>query len=165
MNIDRFWEVVDLARSNGGNESEARVEALQTLLNGESLEELQSFQDHYDQMIMKSYTWDLWGAAYVMNGGCSDDGFRYFQDWLISEGRKVFEKAIDEADSLADVAVDDYAENELFGYVALEVFNQKGGGEIEREFSTEIGSPGGEEWDEEELPDRYPLLSKKYGFS
>ena len=36
-----------------------------------------------------SYRWDLWGAAYLANGGCSDDGFDYFRGWLIGQGRKV----------------------------------------------------------------------------
>jgi hypothetical protein len=26
-----------------------------------------------------AYTWDLWGAVFVLNGGDSDDGFEYFQ--------------------------------------------------------------------------------------
>jgi hypothetical protein len=31
---------------------------------------------------------DQWGAAYLANGGCSDDGFDYFRGWLIGQGRK-----------------------------------------------------------------------------
>jgi hypothetical protein len=42
-----------------------------------------------------------------MNGGCSDDGFDYFRGWLISQGRTVFEAALENPDSLADVVPDD----------------------------------------------------------
>jgi hypothetical protein len=45
----------------------------------------------------------LWGAAYLINGGCSDDGFDYFRRWLILQGHKVFQAAIANPDSLADV--------------------------------------------------------------
>lgn len=44
----------------------------------------------------------FWAAAYVINGGCSDDGFEYFRGWLITQGREVFQQALSDADSLAD---------------------------------------------------------------
>jgi hypothetical protein len=94
MDIERFWAIVDTARGIAGSDTEGRVDALRHLLSTESLEEIQSFQSHYDAQIRRSYRWDLWGAAYLMNGGASDDGFRYFRNWLISEGRVVFEAAL-----------------------------------------------------------------------
>ncbi|TYB52801.1 DUF4240 domain-containing protein, partial [Nonomuraea sp. PA05] len=45
---------------------------------------------------------DLWGAAYLINGGCSDDGFEYFRCWLVGQGREVYEAALDDPDSLAE---------------------------------------------------------------
>lgn len=51
----------------------------------------------------RSYQVDLWGAAYLINGGCSDDGFEYFRGWLMAQGRDVFERAVADPDSLADV--------------------------------------------------------------
>jgi hypothetical protein len=51
-----------------------------------------------------SYRGDLWGAAYLINGGASDDGFDYFRGWLIAQGREVFEAAVADPDSLAGVA-------------------------------------------------------------
>jgi hypothetical protein len=44
---------------------------------------------------------DQWGAAYLANGGCSDDGFDYFRGWLIGQGRKVYETVLADPDSLA----------------------------------------------------------------
>lgn len=46
----------------------------------------------------------------------------------------------------------------------LELFEQKGGGELERDFSTELAMPNGNEWAEDDLPQRFPALAKKYGF-
>jgi hypothetical protein len=49
-------------------------------------------------------TWQMWGAATViLHGWCSDDGFWYFQLWLISQGRETFEQAAVDPDALADV--------------------------------------------------------------
>lgn len=164
MDSDQFWQIVDAAQAKAGDDIDGRVEALKNLLANEDLDDLQSFQNHSDEMIRRSYNWDLWGAAYIINGGCSDDGFRYFRDWLVSEGRVVFEKAVQSAESLAEIPAPEFAENELFGYVALELFEKKGGGELERDFSTEIAMPAGDEWAEDDLPHRFPSLAKKYGF-
>src|SRR5262249_5041268 len=39
----------------------------------------------------------------LINGGCSDDGFHYFCQWLILQGRDVFKAALKKPDSLAKV--------------------------------------------------------------
>jgi len=164
MNADAFWRIIDQAHADGGHDLDARVEALRTLLAPLSTEELQSFQNHYDHAIKAAYRWDLWGAAYIINGGCSDDGFRYFLDWLISEGSRTYTQALKSPDSLAALRRVDYAENELFAYVAMEVFEKKGGGELERDFSIEISPPAGQEWKDSHLPRMFPNLAKLYEF-
>jgi Protein of unknown function (DUF4240) len=63
---------------------------------------LPPFEVQHRQAFADSYDWGLWGAAYVIDGGCSDDGFDYFRAYLISRGRAVFEAAMADPDSLAD---------------------------------------------------------------
>lgn len=126
-------------------------------------EELQSFQSHYDRLIGRANRWDLWGAAYVINGGCSDDGFRYFRDWLISEGRETYEAALRDPDSLAALPKVELAENELYGYVAPELFEEAGAGELDRDFSAEVADPVGEQWEEDAVYAMFPRLAEKYG--
>jgi len=162
MDIERFWEIVDAAKQTAAPDTEGRVDALKHLLSTESLDEIQSFQSHYDAQIRRSYRWDLWGAANLINGGASDDGFRYFRDWLVSEGRSVFEAALTSPDSLADLPRVDLAELELFGYVALEVYEARGGGELDRDFSTELATPQGQQWSEDNLAELLPRLARKY---
>lgn len=162
MKEEEFWSIVDATRIDAGSVTEARVDALDRALAALDLPTLQGFQNLYDEMIKRSYRWDLWGAAYLMNGGCSDDGFRYFCDWLISEGRSTFERALSQPETLADLPRQDYFELEPFAYVASRQFEAKGGGELERDFSTELTMPAGEEWSEDDLPALFPRLSAKY---
>ena len=162
MELDQFWRFVEAAKAKAGNDTEARVDGLRAVLGVLSPAELQSFQDHYDQLIAMSYRWDLWAGAYIINGGCSDDGFRYFRDWLISEGRSVFEAALKDPDSLADLPHIDPAELESFGYVALDLHEEKGAGAMRREFSGEAGDPAGEPWNEEAVGELLPRLDAKY---
>ena len=52
------------------------------------------FDKQFNLRMRKAYTWDLFGAAYVM-AGCNDDyGFSEFLCWLISRGEQVFLKAL-----------------------------------------------------------------------
>ena len=83
----------------------------------------------------RSYTWELWGAAHVIQGWASDDTFEYFRCWLISKGRRVFERVLADPDSLADILAPDSQgdlEFEGFAYIARNVWGEK------------VGKPGGE---------------------
>lgn len=162
MDIDRFWQLVEAAKVQADGDTEARVEMLYAGLGGLDPADLQSFQHHYDQLIALSYRWDLWAAAYIINGGCSDDGFRYFRDWLISEGRATFERALKDSDSLADLPHVDPAELESFGYVALDLHEEKGAGRMPRGAAMQEGEPAGEPWDEDAVGDLLPRLDAKY---
>lgn len=162
MDEQEFWKLIQTAKVAAGGNIEARSKALEHQLSLLDLQTIQGFQRQYDQMIVRAHRWDLWGAAYLMNGGCSDDGFRYFRDWLISEGQEAFERALSNPESLADFPRREYFDLESFGYAALKAFKTKGGGELERDFSGELAMPAGKEWAEEDLPALFPSLAKKY---
>jgi Protein of unknown function (DUF4240) len=164
MDTEQFWQVIDPCRLKSGPNLEARITALHDALSDLPPNELESFQAHYDEQIRRSHRWDLWGAAEIMHRewGCSDDGFRYFRDWLISEGRKIFENALANPDSLADLDPGELPELEPFGYVATKLYRDKTSGELNRDFSTELEPPAGEQWDEDDLGRLFPRLTAKY---
>ena len=162
MDEKQFWAIVEAARQQAGADPDERVDALQDQLSALDLDGVAAFQRHYERMIAKAHRWDLWGAAYLINEGCSDDGFRYFCDWLISSGRATFERALEDPDSLALLPWQERAELEMFGYVALAVYEQKCGRELALDHTTALSMPAGEEWSEEELPGLLPRLTAKY---
>lgn len=164
MDEHTFWALVEKAKAAAGADLNRRPAALERVLEPLPLATIQAFQKQYEQLLLKANRWDLWGAAYVMNGGCSDDGFKYFRDWLISEGRPLFESALAAPDSLAAVPRREYFELELFGYAASKAFASKGGGgELDRDFmNVELAKPQGKEWDESDLPRLFPKLAAKY---
>jgi len=82
MDENQFWFLVEQAKAQAGVDLDQRPQALEKRLLALPLESIQAFQRRYEQLLLKANTWKLWAAAYVMNGGCSDDGFRYFRDWL-----------------------------------------------------------------------------------
>ena len=99
--------------------------------------------------------------ALLFTGGCSDDGFDYFRDWLVSEGRDIFNGALADPESLADLPPVEDSELETMRYVADEVYEEKTGGTMETRMR-DSGEPAGEEWDEDTVTDRYPRLAAIY---
>lgn len=170
----QFWAIID-GLAAAGDDPEERLEALEIALTALSLDELIAYEMTFRRLLNQAYTWDLWGAAYVIHGGCSDDGFEYFRRWLVSRGRKAYEAALKDPDNLADLDLapmgpEGYWEFEEFYYVAVETYEEKGGdGDIRDHSEPESGlggdGPTGEEFsdDEEHLAKRYPKLWARFG--
>jgi hypothetical protein len=89
-----------------------------------------------------------------MNGG-----FRNFRDWLISEGREIFERALANPESLADLERVDQVELEAFGYVASQLYKNKTGRDPQPNFLREPVDPVGVPWEEEGVTSLFPRLA------
>ena len=173
MTTETFWNIIDATKRTGRRE---RLEALRDEIRKLSAAEIAGFDHEFDRQMRHSFTWDLWGAAYVINGGCSDDGFDYFRSWLISLGRRTFQQALADPDSMADETEvlraredDEGVQFEKFAYVAQLVHEEKTGQPIP---SDPAGvppdqEPAGEPWSEtgDDLRKRFPRLWAKFGAS
>jgi hypothetical protein len=169
MTSDQFWQVIEASKASSQGNQDAQVEALAAQLSALKPAEIAEFERRFVEQVDRAYHWDLCGAAYVIRGGCSDDSFMDFRSWLISMGREVYERALKDADSLADVALGtDPAEEtcfEEFAYVAAQVYQAQAGDQMpdtDRKYPSE---PAGEEWEEDEavLAQRFPRLWEVYG--
>lgn len=175
-----FWGIVEDARRDVDSpidEADAVAEELTGRLAGRSPADVLDFKVTQERLFARAYRWDLWAAAYVINGGCSDDGFEYFRGWLMAQGRRVWEAALADPDSLADV-VDEQdpplVECEEMLYVGPAAYEQAAGdgadfwAALERHDArtdTRSGEPEGEEFDFEdeiELRARLPRLAAAF---
>src|SRR5258708_24335733 len=102
MNEERFWTIIQRSLDKGADHSDRQAENLTTELQPLSSEEIESFGHIHEQLRQRAFTWDLWGAAYIIGGGCSDDEFWWFLGWLVSRGRNWFERALADPNDLAD---------------------------------------------------------------
>jgi hypothetical protein len=103
MDDKRFWDVIAAAckrdvKSFTSDWGRALVEQLKTL----SPEQIVRFQLWFEEKVDAAYSQRHWGAAYLINGGASDDGFYYWRCWLVGMGKVVYEAALADPDSLAD---------------------------------------------------------------
>jgi hypothetical protein len=103
MEQGQFWDIIAKACRSDPRQAEEWAEQLQVVLMEIAPDEIVEWNHIFDRLAAQAYTVDLWGAAYIINGGASDDGFYYFRCWLICMGRNVYEAAVANPDSLADV--------------------------------------------------------------
>lgn len=165
MDLAQFWKLVDAVRSTAGDDMDARCEILCNELEQLSKAQLQAFQQRYEQMLINAKRWDLLAAAYIINDGCSDNSFRHFLDWLISEGSTTYQAALANPDILADLPAIAFPKMDEFGDCALQVFEDKYDGDLGRDFMFDMEAPVGEEWSDEDLPRLLPRLAARYAFT
>ncbi len=171
MTREEFWNIIK--RSEGISDPETINEVNKAELEKLTPEEIVSYKTHFNTLVDKASRWDLWGAIYIINGGCGDDSFIDFRYSLISMGEDIYTRAVQDPDSLVeldlDTGDDDTYErvfNEAFGYVAMEVYEEKTREDIYDylpNYSEE--EEMGEEWDfddREECMKRLPNLTQKY---
>jgi hypothetical protein len=103
MRTDDFWAVIDRATADRpGSPAEVAKRAIAELATRDP-EEIVAWGRHLDKVMVASGKEDLWAAAYLIHGGCSDEGFDNFRGWLIAHGREVLARSVREPDSLAEL--------------------------------------------------------------
>lgn len=163
MAPQEFWNLLEgLDPEDAADELAARLRQLPPST-------VAQFNVHFDRAHQQAYRWLLWGAAYLVDGGCSDDGFIDFRNGLILRGHAFYERVLQDPDSLADLlADDDYLPNEDVGYVAGRVYEEKAGERIPEPAPAPYGDPAGEAWgfdDPDLCAQRLPRLWARYGGS
>ncbi|WP_340698239.1 DUF4240 domain-containing protein [Cellulosimicrobium funkei] len=186
MDRETFWEIVDAARDRAGAGADDRgaeddpLPGTLTDLLVERLtaDEMLAFVDVAGDVANDAYAWPVWGAAYLVEGGCSDDGFMDFRDGLVLAGRATFERTLADPDSLADhpvVAAMADGGSPWFGFESLDslvgdAWSRATGEDDEayyaaRERTSSVrarSEPAGEPWDfddDEENSRRLPRLT------
>ncbi|MDQ0786542.1 hypothetical protein QFZ64_002039 [Streptomyces sp. B3I8] len=171
MDETEFWELVDATREAAGGDPEEHADLLVERLVRLDPEAVLDFARHFEARYNRAYRWDVWGAAWLLLGGASDDAFDYFRCWLIGQGREVFEGALHDPDSLAEL-LDDFDERvdgdgEELGYAADEAYEQLTG-----TVAPDLGLPPAPDEpegtpqdleDEDALARRYPSLWARFG--
>lgn len=162
--VELFWSVVDAAAASTAEEFlkqfTDRVMALKK-------PELRKCISQFAKLLRASNRCGLWGAAYLMNGGCSDDGFLYWRCWLLAQGRDVYESAMNDPDSLATAAIRFGDEGEYELEDLIEIFQEAmDEASIENDALDQMeDDPKGPKWDvEDEAQSRWrlPALWRRY---
>ena len=90
-----FWNIIEKTNQQCDGDKDYQAELITEILSVRPFDDLFQFDRIINELYSKSYRSDWWGVAYLINGGCSDDGFDYFRLYVISLGRRIFEEALD----------------------------------------------------------------------
>jgi Protein of unknown function (DUF4240) len=154
MDEQNFWEIVQRANDISGGNMDRKCDVLRQQISVLSKDAALEFARLFDAVMDKAYHWPLWGAAYVINGGCGDDSFIDFRASLISRGRQAFECALSDPDTLAD---EDFSQANWFyegyQYAVTDGVKAAAGKSPQRQIPTR---PSGVEWQEDEVYALFP---------
>lgn len=164
MSDEQFWKIVSLTNEKAKGDYETQQRKLHEELRKLPSIEIMQFDNKFRKLRGEAYTWDLWGAIYIIHGGCGDDSFMDFRDWVISQGKDFYYRTLSNPETLAEVDSERIdVEWEGMGYVPMEAFKEVTGSEMPTSY-LENNQIVGEEWDEnnDDLKNRFPILWAKY---
>ncbi|WP_344498345.1 DUF4240 domain-containing protein [Dactylosporangium maewongense] len=112
MELREWWGLIEEARAACGSSAGDRDSA-DDPLPGEVLSRVAAlppssivaFGRCFSSVFDSAFLAPLWAAAYLIEGGCGDDGFMDFRAGLMLQGRSAFDAAVAAPDSLADLPV------------------------------------------------------------
>jgi hypothetical protein len=169
MRTDDFWAVISRATADRpASPAEVAKRAAADLATRDP-EEIVAWGRHLDKVMVASGTEDLWAAAYLIHGGCTEEGFDNFRGWLVAHGREAVARSVKSPDDLAGMpAVRAAAENgavfeaEEVLSIAAEAYRQATGSELPAGETPVTRPDAADLWDfdnEEEMQRRLPRLS------
>ncbi len=164
MDAASFWELINKTREAAGGDPRKQHDLLINELAQLPENEILSFDEIFRDLMDEAYAAELWEAAYVIDCGCSDDGFSSWREWLIGRGKVVFYKALADPESLTDI-VEVGGENvypTLLG-VTFSAYERVTGKDMLPPRSMPLPELKGESSrDEEAMKAKFPKLTEKY---
>ena len=152
----KFWSLIDDTRRVADGEPDEHAAVLRHRLERMEPGEILAFEQRWRIVDVAAYRWDIWAAAYLLNGGCDDECFDDFRAYLIGLGRKTYEEAIADADSLAFLAMRGPSTYQFahdgapLAYAAEEAYMAVTGDEVPDDLGPELPEePEGEPFDVE----------------
>ncbi len=165
MDEDQFWKIVQTTKDNSNGDFEEQQEELANELRKLTPDDIILFGNRFRFFRGQANTWELWGAIYIIHGGCGDDSFNDFREWVIGQGKDLYYKTIKDPESLVEFDTDtmDEIEWEGLGYVPSTAFKEITGQEMPYPFREQIDTTGNE-WEEgsDDLKNMFPRLAAKF---
>ncbi len=165
MNIDMFWELIEKAKQEANGSVEKQTTILTDILVGFELKNIIEFEALFVQKQDEAYRLLLWDVCEFITCVGGEQNFLNFRVWLISRGKDVFTKALENPDSLHEILDPQSREDasyELFSYIALKAYVAKTGGPPATFPGPFAGTPHGKGLDSNQsIQEAFPNLYSK----
>jgi len=163
MDNDTFWKLVEQSR-RGAADVDEQLEKLHAFVRELDPQGILEFDRCFHECVRDAFRGDLWAVAYILNGGCSDDGFDYFLGWLIAQGRLYYEAALKNPERAGDrVELGDIVECGRIWSVAARAYEDKTGKTDFYETAPQsVPHLIGESFEEDNVEALYPELAQRF---
>jgi hypothetical protein len=163
---DPFWTLITETRGAAGKDTGTQSELLRDRLSKLGSSQILAFDRWWRALDKRLYTWEVWGAAFVIEDGCSDDCFRDFRAYVISLGPDAFGTATKNPDALAPIVSDSkIGDWEGAKDMAPDAFSMATDGDFPYDTDDLSGTPRGVPWSdsqEQAVVNRYPRLASRF---
>ena len=157
-----FWELIEQSRTKSDSDSEF-LDILKDKLEAMSAPEIKKFQKLLLETTNELEHWDVWALAYIVRGGCGDDGFDYFKAWVIAKGKEAFESVKGMQIEKFQNLFEEDPQFEEFMYVAQEAYANKKYEEMPLP-RVRVKELEGKKWEEESICKSYPELCALFDY-
>jgi hypothetical protein len=106
MTEGQYWELIRDTNRRCKGDSDCQVKLLFNYLITLFPGDIVKFDRITRKFLDTAYRWDLWGAIFVKESGCSDDNFTAVRCWLLLQGKEMFFDAISDPDNVISKGVD-----------------------------------------------------------
>ncbi|MDB6138066.1 MAG: hypothetical protein JWO94_1138 [Verrucomicrobiaceae bacterium] len=169
MDPRSFWKIIDEFVSEDKLDAEYFYAEFAERLAEMDSHELIEFATAQREALYTAVTWDMMGAAQLVTGGVTEEGFEAFCGWLMAQGSDVFRQAVSTPDSLADYlrnyeGGDAFEDDDILS-APMSAFEEKAGGLDD--FTLHVSrplEPEGEQWDLEEPGEQSARLPMLYAY-
>ena len=158
MTETKFWKIIKKARSRLAKNPESHQNRLIRILARKKVQEIVMFDCIFAHYMNMANTWELRGAATILNSACDDAFFADFRGWLICQGRKKYYKTLRDPEYLRKLIKRGNRMDWVgYGACALEAYELKTGKEL-----PPTSAIKGMKWSEDDLPAKFPVLWRKF---
>ena len=85
-----FWQIIGRSRTVSEGHKKAQREFLVEHLSKRGDSTIRDFDQMYFDKRMDAYRCDIWDVVWLLRGGCGDDSFSDFMDWLVACGKRIY---------------------------------------------------------------------------
>jgi hypothetical protein len=168
MDADTFWSYIDDARHLADGDVEDQADLLEARLALLDADEILAFARLWRLADQRAYSWGMWAAAHILNGGCDDECFEYFRWYVIGLGREVYDRAVGDPDSLvflSTLSTYQFAYDAAgLGHAAADAYESVTDADMPDVAPRMPEVPAGEAWDEEEPHHVVPQIADAVGW-
>jgi hypothetical protein len=128
MTEDIFWQLIEKAKKSSKDDFGASCENLTEYLIEYSVDDIISFDNILSKKIKQATTYEMLLACFIINSYISDDTFEYFCCWLVGQGKKDYDTAVDDPNHFCNLLEKGDEKNQNGEYlttVAVQAFEEK----------------------------------------